>query len=412
MKLRLAACLYAALMLALAGFASTALAGGSAHGNGNGGGKQQHQQSNGHHQQQSRQSSGGSGDNSTGVKPSNSTQHDTHAGASSDKTKQYGNGQTAGQIATKAGYGDATLHGPGNSQPHKTNCGSRHEIDVHALKNKTCAAVAGAEHSVHAVHHTVKHEEHHATPAPQKITICHKTGSATNPYVEITVSVNALKHGHTTAKGDIIPAPAGGCPTGQVAATTTEQTTTAQTTTEEQSCTETKVVETIVVVGVKHFVGPKGSGRYVIIHPNAHSSHYRDKHPDEILTQTVSKTETVPSTCPGTTTTEQVTTTEQAAPTTSTVAVAVVPPTTPPAPAAPATPASPASSGAVLGATAPLHTAKPKPAGGVLGATVKLGKKVGGTTLPFTGLPLWIFALVAAGLILIGALARRAGAES
>ncbi len=64
-------------------------------------------------------------------------------------------------------------------------------------------------------------------PAPggpdPKITICHGTGSATNPFVEITVSVNAetgeLTGGHGNintgpAPGherDIIPAPAGGC---------------------------------------------------------------------------------------------------------------------------------------------------------------------------------------------------------
>jgi hypothetical protein len=45
-----------------------------------------------------------------------------------------------------------------------------------------------------------------------KITICHATGSQTNPFVEITVSVNGL-NGHDKHKDDIIPAPAGGCPT-------------------------------------------------------------------------------------------------------------------------------------------------------------------------------------------------------
>ncbi len=58
-------------------------------------------------------------------------------------------------------------------------------------------------------------------PAPEKITICHATGSATNPYVEITVSKNAadgsLKDDtgvdHQGHAEDIIPAPAGGCPT-------------------------------------------------------------------------------------------------------------------------------------------------------------------------------------------------------
>ena len=45
-----------------------------------------------------------------------------------------------------------------------------------------------------------------------KIAICHATGSQTNPYDEITVSVNDL-NGHDGHQGDIIPAPQGGCPT-------------------------------------------------------------------------------------------------------------------------------------------------------------------------------------------------------
>jgi hypothetical protein len=67
-----------------------------------------------------------------------------------------------------------------------------------------------------------------------KITICHATKSTTNPYVEITISVNGL-HGHGPAEDphhhagswqDIIPAPAEGCPTtvqGQTPQTKTEQ---------------------------------------------------------------------------------------------------------------------------------------------------------------------------------------------
>ena len=70
---------------------------------------------------------------SAGVKPSSTTSHNTFALASSNQTKLYGNGQTAGQIATQAGFGNATLYGPGNSQPHKANCGP-HMVDVHALK--------------------------------------------------------------------------------------------------------------------------------------------------------------------------------------------------------------------------------------------------------------------------------------
>jgi ABC-type sugar transport system substrate-binding protein len=45
--------------------------------------------------------------------------------------------------------------------------------------------------------------------ASDKVTICHATGSETNPFVEITVSLNALK-GHEQ-HGDVIPAPDAGC---------------------------------------------------------------------------------------------------------------------------------------------------------------------------------------------------------
>jgi len=46
-----------------------------------------------------------------------------------------------------------------------------------------------------------------------KITICHKTGSAQNPYVEIIVANDAVNDGHGTHVGDIIPASENGCPT-------------------------------------------------------------------------------------------------------------------------------------------------------------------------------------------------------
>jgi hypothetical protein len=44
-----------------------------------------------------------------------------------------------------------------------------------------------------------------------KITICHATDSATNPYNEITIDFNGLR-GHSNHKSDIIPAPMNGCP--------------------------------------------------------------------------------------------------------------------------------------------------------------------------------------------------------
>ncbi|WP_052500477.1 hypothetical protein [Arthrobacter sp. SPG23] len=51
----------------------------------------------------------------------------------------------------------------------------------------------------------------------KKVSICHATGSESNPYVHITVSENAVNGngGHASHEGDMIPAPASGCPSGE-----------------------------------------------------------------------------------------------------------------------------------------------------------------------------------------------------
>ena len=432
MRHRLVASTLATLVVALAAFTGTSLAG---NGNGNGG------SSNGH-SDTSKQSdttpaspaTGGS--NSQGVKPSSTTKHDTYAKASSDKTKKYGNGQTAGQIATKAGYGDATLHGPGNSQPHKTSCGP-HEVDVHALKHKACGETSKAsapkskpEHADHASKPAEKREHATpkavATPAPKMahVTICHATGSSTNPYVRISPSVSGVFHGHMGHQDgrDIIPAftyeghtyslnwdAAGqalynaGCaaPTAQAQVAGAEETKTAA----APCATTTQTVTEQVLVGVKHFTGPKGSGRYVVIHPSTHSAHYTGKHPDDVpLYETVTKTVTVPAADCSSTETKTETKTESQTVTTQTA-------TTAPTAVVQGTQTAPRAAtgvGAVKGVSIALKpTAKPKPRGGVLGTTTRLGSTVTSAHLPFTGLPLWIFVAVAAGRILIGAAVRR-----
>jgi hypothetical protein len=49
-----------------------------------------------------------------------------------------------------------------------------------------------------------------ATPCSGRVSLCHRTGSLTNPYVEITISCHALR-AHQ-AHGDIYPVPPEGCP--------------------------------------------------------------------------------------------------------------------------------------------------------------------------------------------------------
>jgi hypothetical protein len=76
------------------------------------------------------------------------------------------------------------------------------------------------------------------------------------------------------------------------------------------------------------------------------------------------------------------------------------------APASPATQATPATGG-VLGATATLIAPKPQ-RGGVLGAVTNIS----GSSLPFTGFPLWIAVLLAVVLIAAGLMLRGRGTAS
>ena len=42
--------------------------------------------------------------------------------------------------------------------------------------------------------------------------ICHATGSETNQYVSMTMNSQSALNGHKKHEGDLIPAPAEGCP--------------------------------------------------------------------------------------------------------------------------------------------------------------------------------------------------------
>src|SRR5580765_4864654 len=106
----------------------------------------------------------------SGVKPLNDTAHDTHAAASSDETKLYGNGKTAGRIAQGNGAAPSTvLHGPGNSQPHKASpCSGGHEVDVHALKGKRGGSCGNASPPPHPTPNPVVTPDPGKNPDPVK----------------------------------------------------------------------------------------------------------------------------------------------------------------------------------------------------------------------------------------------------
>ncbi|HET7572950.1 MAG TPA: hypothetical protein VFJ77_09835 [Gaiellaceae bacterium] len=361
-----------------------------------------------------------------------------------DGSKRYGNGRSAYEIAKKNAptiTSPSQLSGPGRSGLHKvTIChktGSgfvRITVDVHALKrghttgkgdiipapSSGCPSAPAPQPPAPApAAPPVQPASPPAPPAPRvktaghKVTICHRTGSATNPYVRITVDVHALKHGHTVAKGDIIPAPAGGCPTGQVAGVQTPS----------SPCPPTTKVETVQVVdGIWHRTGSK-TNPYVLIHPSLNSAHWSKHAADIPNVVTETKTVSVPTTsCEETATpptTPPVTPTPPA-PTPATPTPTPTPPApTPvaPAPTAPPTsgvagaqtpPAQPVVSG-VAGTQKTLRRAAAPAAtprrGGVLGTAHTLAA----ATLPFTGFPIWAAVLAAALAIGIGVLFNRVG---
>jgi hypothetical protein len=162
-------------------------------------------------------------------------------------------------------------------------------------------------------------------------------------------------------------------------------------------CGQTTIVtQSTQVLGVMH-----GKSPHLMTNPK--SAHFT-KHDDKQMLGTTSSTQVFPTgeSCSSNSSTEssrqtqQSQATQQSAVSTQTAASqsqgavagqsGSASPTT-----AQATPAT----GGVLGATANLNTPKPQHRGGVLGAVTN----VAGSTLPFTGFPLWIAALLAVALI-------------
>jgi hypothetical protein len=103
--------------------------------------------------------------------------------------------QARGHVKSDSGSGGSAEQGQAKGHGHANGGGGQ---------SKTTTGGGGSQ----------EHGSGHAKAG--KVTLCHATGSATNPYVEITISANALAAHQRHQDGrDLYPVPAGGCPGGK-----------------------------------------------------------------------------------------------------------------------------------------------------------------------------------------------------
>jgi hypothetical protein len=127
-----------------------------------------------------------------------------------------GQGRPATQPAAAKSQGKAVAkgHAKAHAKAH-VNAGAQGK----ALAKGHATAQANVQATSHGKALAKGHAKTQGAPTTNthakagKTTICHATGSATNPFVTITISNNALPAHRRHQDGrDIIPAPAGGCP--------------------------------------------------------------------------------------------------------------------------------------------------------------------------------------------------------
>jgi len=132
-----------------------------------------------------------------------------------------GNGPPAQAPAPQA-KGHAKQHAKGTTPTSRagTNGSAGGNAQAHRNGRAGTTGHAGAgnsssSHGQSGAHANVNSQEKSDNGHAGKETICHATHSDTNPYVDITVSKNAIPaHDRHQDDEDIIPAPSGGCPGG------------------------------------------------------------------------------------------------------------------------------------------------------------------------------------------------------
>jgi hypothetical protein len=369
-------------------------------------------------------------DQQPGQKPGPHTQKDTtcttgggsgssatcsqQGSSKSDSSKRYGNGKTAAQIANGKGAPSGTpVYGPGNSQPHKI-CGR----DVHAYKGGDCQKQE-------------KKPKPNPKPEEQTVTFC-DMDSATTGKLETKSVDQMLNHelnGTPEEVRDIIPPFTvngktysqgwdsngqaifnAGCNLPQTPPpTTTAPAPQSVTFCDMDSPTsgklETKSVDEVIhhelngtPEEVRDIVPPftvNGTTYSQLWNSTTEAIFNNDcVAPAAVLATTTATVAT--TTTQSTTTTASTTTTTAAAAAASLGSSTPIPPSSSP----------PSAPSGVLGATHALHAPAAHAPAGVLGTIKTLGTSATSGTLPFTGLRLWIFELVALGLIGAGVATR------
>jgi hypothetical protein len=468
------------LALGVLAFAGSAIAGGGGGGYDKGGNVDSHGQSGGGHESNSKGEhtsfSGKSDDHKSDSKSESRSSHGKSEGGHGSKSEERAAGTErpeAAKVVGALGVKSSHEHKSEHKSEHKHKSKSKSHVrsfsksDDDRSEHAKVTALDKADKSEKAgkAHDEKAHDEKaHGKKAHEKVTICHATGSATNPFVAIRIARSGWEHGHRKHGDDHVLAAGETC--GAQASAVPDQVVALDEKPAQVPCPATsQTVREQVLVGVWHKTGSK-KHPYVFITPSSHSAHYdSDKHADDVPVYTTVEhvvTTQASDTCtaaagtaglpPATVTPVEAAAAAPAAAAPAAVAPAAATPAagtagtetqgatpatdtpaaatpaagtagtdataatpvadTSPAAAAPAapTPADSAPAGGVAGVSATLSggsgaapAAKTPSRGEALAAT----RTATGGTLPFTGLQLLGFAILGALLVAAGLVLRR-----
>lgn len=320
------------------------------------------------------------------------------------------------QAAKKAAPKPAAKPAPIQAAKPATAPGQAKKAEKQAEHKPAKAASESKGQSANAQHHVI---------------VCHATGSTSNPYVVINIPLTAWNGGHSRHGDKLLKDPASrpgskdgfdkaACGTPGPSSTQPQPSQTASSVT---GCPASTTTTERVLVGVKHYTGAvkNGQRKFVVIRPSLKSAHLNGKHADDepiYETRTVTRTAsgencaTVTSTSNTSNTSDSSSSTQSSSQNSQSTASSVAGAQAPAGGVAGAVSPEQSAAGGVAGMVSPIvKKPKSKPAGGVLGAIASAPRAIAeiaaSGTLPFTGLSLWMAALIGAALLLAGLTLRR-----